>query len=491
MHRDHILLGCVLPLCLALGTTRLDAQSGTVVRSAPARAHDASVFEVYQGVYDYHDDGSIAIVAVDSMLYAVLDEAKYPLRPLGDDRFRNAGGDTIPFTRGSNGMITGFVERGTSFARRTTRIDPELVAAVRARARPVGADGRTVPYAYRVPVDLHDGIRVASASSAGLDTASIGRLVARIADGTYPDVHSLLIHRNGALVTEEYFYDYDRERPHQMRSASKSVISALVGIAMDRGALRGDEELVTKRLPYDGYANPDPRKDSLTLRDLLTMRTGLACDDWNGNSPGNESKMYQSEDWVKFVLDLPMIAQPGSSASYCSGGVAVTGRVVERATGSTLPAYARRYLFGPLGIRPSDVRWNYTLSSTNATTFGQLYMRPRDMLKLGLLFADHGQWNGRQVISREWVEKSTAKWSTVGDQDYGYFWWHQWVDASTPAGSRRVNMVLASGNGGQKIYMVPSLDLVVVVTGGNYNTQSPSTAIMKELLSALLRQRTQ
>jgi CubicO group peptidase (beta-lactamase class C family) len=328
---------------------------------------------------------------------------------------------------------------------------------------------------------------VGDASGRGLDPASVARLVERVLDGTYPDVHSILVHRGGRLVVEEYFYGYDRERPHQMRSATKSIVSALVGIAIDRGVLKGDGERVADHLPYERYDNPDPRKDRLTLRDLLTMRSGLACDDWNGDSPGNESRVYPSDDWVKFVLDLPVVEAPGTRGRYCSGNVLVAGRVVERVTGTPLPAFAQEHLFTPLGIRAGDVRWNFTLDASNAATFAQLYLRPRDMLKLGVLFHQQGKWDGRQVISREWVERSTARWSRVGDQEYGYFWWHQWVDAATPEGPRRVEMIVATGNGGQKIYLVPSLDLVVVLTGGSYNAQSPATAIMaRELLPPLL-----
>ncbi|HEY3745115.1 MAG TPA: hypothetical protein VGL17_02680, partial [Gemmatimonadaceae bacterium] len=149
---------------------------------------------------------------------------------------------------------------------------------------------------------------------------------------------------------------------------------------------------------------------------------------------------------------------------------------------------AQENLFTPLGIKPGDVRWNYTLASSNAATFAQLYMRPRDMLKIGILFQQHGKWGARQIISRDWVARSTERWSTVGDQDYGYFWWHQWVNATTPGGPRRVDMVVATGNGGQKIYIVPALDLIVVLTGGNYNSHSPAMEIMgKDLLPAILQ----
>jgi len=461
--------------------------AATMLRAAPLPAQQQPL-AAYEGEFAYHGDTPLLIVARDSLLFAVIDEARYPLRRLDGDRFINAGNDTIPFRRAADNSIAGFVERGVFFARRSAHVDPEIVTAVRARARPLGSDGRPAPYVYRKPTQGGDGLRTADLAHGGLDTAAIARVVTRVVDGTYPDLHSLLVYRSGRLVAEEYFYEYDRDRPHQMRSATKSVVSALVGIAIDRGLLPSDTALVATRLSYDGFANPDPRKDRLTLRDLLTMRSGLACDDRNGDSPGNESRMYPTADWPKFVLDLPMLDTPGTKASYCSGNVAVAGRIVERAAGTSLPAFAQRYLFDPLGIQARDLRWPYALTSSNAATFAQLYLRPRDMLKLGILFHQNGRWNGRQVISRAWVERSTAKWSYIGDQDYGYLWWHQWVDAATPTGPRRVDMVVATGNGGQKIYLIPSLDAVVVMTGGSYNSSSSATAIMRsELLPAMLR----
>jgi CubicO group peptidase (beta-lactamase class C family) len=479
--------GWTTALAIAALTAGLTAQvSGVEGVLTPGQAQRAALTD-YEGVYEYQGGTKLVIVGAEPLLFAVLDDAKYPLRPLGVDTFQNAGGDTIPFRRSADGSVSGFVERGVFFARLSRAVDPEIAAAVRATPRPVGPDGRALPYEYRRPADLGDGLAVGEVAQAGLDHAVATRLVDRVVDGTYKDVHGILVYRGGRLVIEEYFYEYDRDRVHQMRSASKSVVSTLVGIAIDRGVLAGDGELVLKRLPYESYANADPRKAQLTLRDLLTMRSGLACNDWDGSSPGNESRVYQSQDWVKFVLDLPMVEPPGTHGQYCSGNVAVAGRMVERASGTPLPSFAQQQLFTPLGIDGSHVRWNYTLSASNAATFAQLYLRPRDMLKLGVLFQERGRWQGRQIVSREWVERSTARWSTVGDQDYGYFWWHQWADVTLPGGNRRVDMVVATGNGGQKIYLVPSLDLIVVLTGGNYNAQSPAMAIMaKELLPAIM-----
>lgn len=435
----------------------------------------------FEGVYEYHGKTSLALVSGDTLLFAVIDDARYPLRALGNDRFLNGGGDTIPFRRAANGLVSGFTERGAFFARRTRVLDPTITAAVRAVPRRAGA------YRYTTPANLNDGLRVGTLADAGYDMATVRRLVDRVVDRTYPDVHSILVYRSGKLVVEEYFYGYDRDRRHQMRSLTKSVVSALVGIAIDRRALVGDSVLATKHLPYEQYANPDPRKGRITLSDLLSMRSGLSCDDHSSGSPGNEQNVYTSGDWVKFVMDLPMASSPGTEGHYCSGNVMVAGRIVERATGKLLPEFAQENLFTPLGIRARDVRWNYTLDSSNAATFSQLYLRPRDMLKLGVLYQQQGNWRGRQVISKEWVARSTAKWSTVDETDYGYYWWRQWVNASTPSGPRRVDMVVATGNGGQKIYLVPSLDLTVVMTGGSFNASSPMMSIMgRELLPPLL-----
>jgi CubicO group peptidase (beta-lactamase class C family) len=437
----------------------------------------------FTGTYRYHGGGTLALAAADSLLFAVLGEARYPLRYVGADRFVNGLGDTIPFPRNAAGAVTGFVERGTFFERLTAAVDAADAELVRARPRNAEA------YAYQPPPDLGDGIAVGDLASAGLDPSVADDLVRGVVDGTYADLHGVLVYRHGRLVLEEYFYGYGRGRPHPMRSATKSVVSALVGIAIDRGALAGVQEPVLPRLPYAGYANAHPQKQALVLEDLLTHRTGLACDDWDGDSPGNESRIYQTDDWVKAFLDLPVVAERGTAAHYCSAGVMTAGRMVERATGESLPAFAQRVLFDPLGIRAADVRWNFTLAAENAGTFAQLNLRPRDMLKLGILFQQEGLWQGRQVVSADWVRRSTALHTQVGDLGYGYYWWHQWLAVPTAAGTRRVDMVVATGNGGQKIYLVPSLDLVAVFTGGAYNAEDtpPNAVMVGVLLPALLR----
>ena len=446
----------------------------------------------YVGTYEYHGNSRIEIVAAPSSggarLVAVLDEAKYPLRFLGDDLFLNGVGDTIPFERDAEGWVLAFRERGVRFARLEDTVTRTTAASV--VPRPRARDGRIPPYIYRPPSDLNDGIAVGDIAEAGLSRALAETLVARILDGTYADVDGVLVFRGGRLVLEEYFYGYDHARPHQMRSATKSIVSALVGIAADLGNLSGERERVLPTLPYgplSAYANPDPRKASLTLGDLLTMRSGLACDDWDASSPGNESRIVEQADWVKSVMDLPMVANPGTVARYCSGGVFVAERMVERAVRKPLTAFAQERLFGPLGIRPNDVRWPLVLDSSNVGTYAQLSMRPRDMLKLAVLFRDGGRWQGKRVISRAWVERSTESTTRIGSRGYGYFWWRQPFDVATPRGTRHFDVLNASGNGGQKIYILPELDAVIVFTGSAYNNEhTPPNAIMQELLMPAL-----
>jgi CubicO group peptidase (beta-lactamase class C family) len=307
-------------------------------------------------------------------------------------------------------------------------------------------------------------------------------IVDRILDGTYRDVDSVLLFHHGRLQMEEYFYGYTVERTHQMRSATKSVVSALVGIAIDQHALSGVDEAVIPHMGYATLENPDQRKMHITVRDFLSMTSGLECDDHDSKSVGREEAIYEKPDWVKATLDLPMIHDPGTAGHYCSGGVAVLGRLTEKVSGLPLAEFAQKNLFGPLGIPRENWSWNYDLTSAD-TEYAQIHLRPRDCLKLGILFADDGRWHGRQVISRAWAKTSLAEHSQVENTSYGYFWWRPWLGVKTRAGIERVHMVAAQGNGGQKIYLLPQFDLVAVFTAGDYNSDgAPPNRIMIDLI---------
>jgi CubicO group peptidase (beta-lactamase class C family) len=235
----------------------------------------------------------------------------------------------------------------------------------------------------------------------------------------------------------------------------------------------------------------------MTLGNFLSMSSGLACNDHSSDSPGRETVIDDAPDWVKATLDLPMINNPGTQGYYCSGGVAVVGRMTENAVHMSLPDFAQANLFGPLGMTRADWTWNYNLTNANKE-FSQIHLRPRDMLKIGMLFANGGKWQGHQIISEAWVKASLSEQSQVDDTSYGYFWWKPWLNVQTPnvqtpnvqmpAGPHRVNMTAAQGNGGQKIYLIPQYDLVAVFTAGDYNSDgAPPNRIMgKIILPALI-----
>ncbi len=464
--RHHTRLAALTIVLVSLAS-ELNAQQGSAPRLAD-----------YVGTYADAPGHTIEIADGDG-LFAVVDEAKYPLRPAGVDQFATIGGQLVTFPRDAHGKVTGYEQDGMFHPRVSASITPE--AAALARPRPKGLDA-PADYRYRPPADLHDGIAVGDIARSDLGVATADTIVRGILARTYKDVHSVLLYQRGKLVLEEYFYGYDAGRTHQLRSATKSVVSALTGIAIDQGALSGVKERILPHMSYSSYANPDPRKAAMTLGDFLSMSSGLDCNDHTSTSPGRETVIDAKPDWVKATLDLPVINAPGTKAYYCSGGVAVVGRLIENVVHMRLPDYAQANLFGPLGISRADWTWNYDLTSADKE-YSQIHLRPRDMLKLGILFLDGGRWHGRQVISESWVHESLAEHSHVDNVSYGYFWWRHMFTVKLPDGTRQVTIAAAQGNGGQKIYVAPQYHLVAVFTGGGYNAPwNPENTIMAKII---------
>ncbi|MCI0536522.1 MAG: beta-lactamase family protein [Verrucomicrobiales bacterium] len=437
----------------------------------------------FEGRYEYLHGASILIAESprNGVLNAILDEAKYPLKRISESVFADRAGSRVVFERSETGWVTGYrlhQERATNFFRRISAAEiPETMWF--ARRSPGNA-----PYQFKesIPPDLKDGLEVGSLQASGLDAALIGRMVERIANETHKNVDGVLLIKNGKLVLEEYFYQFDRDKLHQLRSATKSVVSALVGIALDRKLIASKEEKVVSFFPEHEIKNPSAEKRAITVEHLLACESGLACEDGNPASPGEEQKMNASPDWVRFILDLPMVDAPGETGRYCTGGVILLGRIVEKASGQRLPDFAAENLFAKLGI--TNYRWNFKPDNSSFDDACQLHMRPRDMAKIGLLYMNEGKWKGKQVISREWVKASLSRHSVVRGTDYGYLWWRQWLNVN----GTRVHGVTAEGNGGQRIYLWPSLDLLVVITGGNYNEQSPADEVqIRYILPAAMR----
>ena len=316
-----------------------------------------------------------------------------------------------------------------------------------------------------VPEELDDGLVTDSPEHVDFDMTELKLLFRRLEEeGAANRVHSILIARNNKLVVEAYFNGWSADRQQDMRSATKSITSALVGIALDHDVLPSEDAFVLDFFPeYDSIRNWDERKSEIRIVDLLRMRTGLNCDDWNSNSLGHEEKMYRTFDWIKFILDLPVIVSPGSNFSYCTGAPVVLGGVIANASGKTIPEFADETLFSPLGI--TDYRWEF-MPNRRADTGGHLHFLPRDMLKIGMLFQNDGVWKGQQLISEEWVKRSTKPQGAAGGYLlYSYLWWN----ISWSIKGQSIDAYAAIGNGGQLIFVLPDLDATVVFTGNQYN----------------------
>jgi CubicO group peptidase (beta-lactamase class C family) len=317
---------------------------------------------------------------------------------------------------------------------------------------------------------------VVSANSAGISGDRLQAMEGLARSGELKKIGSVLIARHGKLAYEAYF-DGDAESLRNTRSATKTITSMLVGIAIDKGSLPGVDAPILPFFPdKQPLQNPDPRKAKITVEDFLTMSSLQECDDNNDFSRGNEERMYLIEDWIKFTLDLPIRGFPsfatkpqdspyGRSFSYCTAGVSTLGGVLERATKMPVPEFAMKNLFAPLGIR--KVGW--TLSPMGmAQTGGGLSLHSRDLLKLGQLYLNGGVWNRTRIVSEQWVKTSTQPHARVDENaEYGYLWWLK----RFKSGEKNFPAYCMLGNGGNKVAVFPDLDMVVVITSTNYSTR--------------------
>ena len=364
---------------------------------------------------------------------------------------------------------------------------------------PPSALSQALPAArYQVPPARNDGWKTANADSLGVDSTRLASLTGSIRAWPELGVHAILIERDGRLIYEEYFDGFDErwgqplgrvsmtaESRHDLRSVTKSVVSALVGIAHGEGTIQSLDQPVVRWFPeYPELDNPDRRR--VTLAHVLSMTSGF---EWNEDVPYNdprndEIRMTRDSKPLQYALSRPFAVDPGTDFNYNGGLTQVLAAVLIRTTKISLQEYARTKLFEPLGI--TDVEWMGDLAGMPAAASG-LRLRARDVAKFGSLFLQGGKWNGKQVIPNGWVDLSTRRHfrfrqrtgaDAGGEFGYGYFWWY----SCYPSAAGLIEARTAVGNGQQRIFVLPGLNMVVTIFAGRYNDFTTGATLGRRIL---------
>jgi CubicO group peptidase (beta-lactamase class C family) len=313
-----------------------------------------------------------------------------------------------------------------------------------------------------------DGWRTSTPEQQGINSDLLADMLAAIIEKKY-NIDSVMVIRNGYMVLDAYFYPYQKGEKHILRSCTKSITSALVGIAIDKGYIKSVEQQILSIFPEITPANLDKDKRAIKLKHLLTMSSGLKAEDsylyqWRGLF-----KMMRSQDWTQYMLDLPMAEPPGTRFDYSNGVSYLLSAIIQKTTGMRSLEFAKKHLFAPLGI--TDVMWRTNPKGVDLGYDG-IWLTPHDMAKFGWLFLNKGNWEGKQVIFSAWVEESTRQQiqlgnTSVGSLGYGYQWWY--------LGDKGV--YLAMGRSGQRIYVLPERNMVIVVTAVLPDFQTTQTLL--------------
>jgi CubicO group peptidase (beta-lactamase class C family) len=347
-----------------------------------------------------------------------------------------------------------------------------------------------------IPIAGNDRWPVASPESVGLSSATLCPMVKWLTDWKEGNVHAVLVVRHGKLVFEHYFTGTDErlgrelgevafgpETRHDERSVTKSVTDLLVGIAIDRGWIKSVDQSVMSFFPE--YADlRTPEKNRITLRDLLTMSSGLEWHEMDTpytSDKNSEIRMDTSPDPYRYALEQPIAAPPGEIWNYNSGSTELLGAILRKATGKPLDQLARSLLFDPLGI--TDVEW-YKYAHGNSSAAAGLRLRPRDLAKIGQLVLQHGAWNGKQLVSSAWIEASTTP--QINGLLVFFYGYQFWLGRSL-INRHELDWSAAWGLGGQRVFIVPELDLVVVVNAGLYRSDIQSQVPLKILNQYVLK----
>ena len=344
-------------------------------------------------------------------------------------------------------------------------------------------------YQYRVPDKIDDGWDTASLIEANVDSAKIVKLIKNILAGKYPNTHSVLLVKNGKLILEEYFYGYNRDDLHDLASATKSITSILVGISVDQDMIKNVDQNVYQLFPDYQRTEWISKKYEITLRHLLSMTSGI---EWDENRSIKDSRhdyfaMRRGGDWIRYIFNKELVAPPGQTFNYNGGLSALLGEIIRRTSGLNAKEFSKKYLFDPLGI--SHYRWLiYNDGSIN--TGGGLLLKPRDMAKIGQMMLNNGKYNGKQILSEEWITESTKNYIVPYSQSLGSGYGYQWWMGETSINGQTIKVYFAIGLGGQFIFVVPRMKITAIFTSQLYDNPDgqfhPQVMMTEYIIPALL-----
>jgi CubicO group peptidase (beta-lactamase class C family) len=358
------------------------------------------------------------------------------------------------------------------------------------RVGPLLAKGQVAMEVAEIPVDESlipvQEIQPNSSWKISKDTFDIRKIEAlnrKIAEGRFEAINGIVVIKEGELLIEEYFNGETRDSLHDTRSVGKSIASTMMGIAIEEGYILNENAQLKDFYNLKSFQNYSLKKDAVTLQSLLTMSSGFLGDDNDFSSPGNEENMYPTKNWVKFALDLPMQDDRvmGKDFAYFTAGVVVLGDIIDKAVPEGLVSYADKKLFEPLGI--TNYQWEYTPQKVGNTA-GGIRLRAIDFAKYGQLYKNKGLWNGNQILTEQWVEKSLDR-HIEQSLDHGYYCYLFW-NKTFSINHKDYEVSYCSGMGGNKIYIFKDIPIVVVITSSAYNIPNAHANVDKMMTEYIL-----
>lgn len=320
---------------------------------------------------------------------------------------------------------------------------------------------QVLTYYYKPTVTIDDGWECSTLENVGMKLENINELILNILNKKHPNIHSILIVRDKKLVLEEYFYGFNKNIAHDLQSCTKAITSVFTGIAIDKGYIKDTGQKLYSFFPeYKFIKNWDDRKNDITIKHLLTMTSGF-----EKNNTGKE--YWQTKDWLKGVLDLPLANDPGTKFYYDNISVMPLDGIIEKTTNMRIPDFVNKYLYDPLKI--DAPYWIRSPNGRTATGHGH-YMKPRDMAKIGYIMLYGGKWKSNKIISKEWIDESTkpyidrSNYTGLKNGKYCYYWMRE----TRTINDEEVNIIFGMGGGEQYILIIPLYDIVMVMTAGNY-----------------------